>query len=167
MGSGSGNLALVARSELSQVTVVVTLPVIMYQLSILLQLEVSKAHAHLVVEDLGLASLGLGNEGFIEDVQDILADTLKLGLNLLAVVTDNANVLLRALRLLLLLDGGDDAPGGTASSNNILVGNAEEVALVDGKLATNLIRVLMNITGGCDREEGGYVIRWRLPVGDG
>jgi hypothetical protein len=67
-------------------------------------------HAHLVVEDLGLARLGLGNEGVVEDVEDILADLLKLGLNLLAVVADGADVLLRALGLLLLLDGRNDAP---------------------------------------------------------
>ena len=62
-----------------------------------------------MVEDLGLARLGLGDEGVVEDVEDILADLLKLGLDLLAVVADGADVLLRALGLLLLLDGGDDA----------------------------------------------------------
>ena len=61
-------------------------------------------YAHLVVEDLGLARLGLGDKGVIEDVEDILADLLELGLNLLSVVADGANVLLRALGLLLLLD---------------------------------------------------------------
>lgn len=47
-------------------------------------------------------------------------------------------MLLRALGLLLLLDGGDDAPGGTAGTNNVLVSDGQEVALIDGKLATNL-----------------------------
>jgi hypothetical protein len=47
-------------------------------------------------------------------------------------------VLLRALGLLLLLDGGDDAPGGTAGTNNVLVSDGQEVALIDGKLAANL-----------------------------
>jgi hypothetical protein len=63
-----------------------------------------------VVEDLGLARLGLGDEGVVEDVEDILADLLELGLDLLAVFTDGANVLLGALGLLLLLDRGNDAP---------------------------------------------------------
>ena len=63
-----------------------------------------------MVEDLGLAGLGLGNERVVEDVEHILADLLKLCLNLLAVVTDGSNVLLRALGLLLLLDRRDDAP---------------------------------------------------------
>lgn len=70
----------------------------------------SGLYAHLVVEDLGLARLGLGNEGVVEDVENILADLLELGLNLLSVVTDGADVLLGALGLLLLLDRGDDAP---------------------------------------------------------
>ena len=63
-----------------------------------------------MVEDLGLARLGLGDERVVEDVEDILADLLKLGLDLLAVITDGANVLLGALGLLLLLDRGNDAP---------------------------------------------------------
>jgi hypothetical protein len=79
--------------------------------------------AHLVIEDLGLPGLGLGDEGLIEDVQDILADLLKLGLNLLSVFADSADVLVRALGLLLLLDRGDDAPRGTACADDVLVGN--------------------------------------------
>jgi hypothetical protein len=60
--------------------------------------------AHLVVEDLGLAGLGLGNEGVVENVEDILADLLELKLDLLSVVANRANMLLRALGLLFLLD---------------------------------------------------------------
>jgi hypothetical protein len=63
-----------------------------------------------VVEDLGLAGFGLGDEGVVQDIEDILADLLELGLDLLAVFTDGANVLLGALGLLLLLDRGNDAP---------------------------------------------------------
>lgn len=63
-----------------------------------------------MVEDLGLARLGLGDERLIEDVEDILADLLELGLDLLSVLADGANVLLGTLRLLFLLDRGDDAP---------------------------------------------------------
>jgi hypothetical protein len=95
---------------------------------------------HLVVENLGLASLSLGEESVIEDVEDILADLLQLGLDLLAVVTDNANVLIGALGLLLLLDGGDDAPGGTAGADHVLVGNGQKVTLIDSELAANLNR---------------------------
>lgn len=93
-----------------------------------------------MVEHLALTSLGLGDEGFVEDVEDILAHILQLGLDLLAVVTDDANMLIRALGLLFLLDAGDDAPGSTARANHVLVGNREEVALIDRKLAADLSR---------------------------
>ena len=99
---------------------------------------VSGLNAHLVVENLGLARLGLGNEGLVEDVQNILADLLELGLDLLAVVADGANVLLRALGLLLLLDRGDDAPRGTSCADDVLVGDGQEVALVNGELTADL-----------------------------
>lgn len=95
-------------------------------------------YAHLVVEDLGLASLGLGDKSLVQDVQDILADLLQLFLDLLAVFTHGTKVLLVAFRLLLLLDGGDDAPGGTAGADHVLVGNREKVALIDSELAANL-----------------------------
>ena len=97
MGGGSGDLALVARSKLGQITVVVTLPV--YRLfNHAPPLSWPKASClHLVVEDLRLAGLGLGNEGLVKNVQDILADLLQLSLNLLTVIVDDCDVLLRAL----------------------------------------------------------------------
>ena len=95
-------------------------------------------HRHLVVEDLGLASLSLGDEGLVQDIQHILAHLLQLSLDLLAVVTDSANVLIGALGLLLLLDGGDDAPGSTAGADHVLVRDGEQVTLIDGKLASDL-----------------------------
>jgi hypothetical protein len=100
-----------------------------------------QANEHLVVEDLGLARLGLGDEGVIEDVEDILADLLELGLDLLAVVADGADVLLGALGLLLLLDRRDDAPRGTACTDNVLVGDGQKVALIDGQLTADLLGV--------------------------
>ena len=106
--------------------------------------RISRIDAHLVVENLGLARLGLGNEGLVEDVQDILADLLELGLDLLAVVADGANVLLRALGLLLLLDRGDDAPRGTSCADNVLVGDGQKVALVNGELTADLHGVRSN-----------------------
>ena len=91
-----------------------------------------------MVEDLALAGLGLGDEAVIEDIEHVLADLLKLGLDLLTVVADDADVLVRALGLLLLLDARDDAPGGTTRADHVLVGDGEKVALVDGKLAADL-----------------------------
>lgn len=95
-----------------------------------------------MVEDLALARLGLGDQGVVKDVENILADLLELGLDLLAVVTDDGNVLVGTLLLLLLLDRGDDAPRGTSGTDNVLVGDGEEVTLVDGKFTTDLILVV-------------------------
>ena len=93
-----------------------------------------------MVEYLGLASLGLGNEGLVQNVEDIPADALEFLLDLQAVVTDDGNVLLRTLGLLLLLDGGDDTPRGTAGADNILVRNGQKVTFIDGKFASNLMQ---------------------------
>lgn len=95
-----------------------------------------------MVEDLGLAAGGLGDQVVVEYVEDVLADALELLLDLDAVVADGADVLLGALGLLLLLDGGDDAPRGPAGADDVLVGDAEEVALVDGQLEAHLGHLL-------------------------
>lgn len=42
------------------------------------------------------------------------------------------------LGLLLLLDGGNNAPRGTAGANNVLVGDREKVTLIDSKLSADL-----------------------------
>ncbi len=144
MGSGGGNLALLARGKLGEVAVVVTLPVglLVPDTKVAQGLVEIFGHAHLVVENLGLASGGIGNQALVENVEDVLADLLELSLDLLAVLLDGGDVLVGALGLLLLLNGGDDAPRGTAGADNILVGDAEQVALVDGELATNLGNLL-------------------------
>ena len=96
-----------------------------------------------MVEDLALASLGLVDEALVENAKDILADLLELELDLLAVLADDANVLLGTLGLLLLLDAGDDAPGSTAGANDVLVGDGKKVALVDCELAADLLGGLL------------------------
>jgi hypothetical protein len=98
-------------------------------------------YAHLVVEDLGLARLGLGDKGVIEDIEDILADLLELGLDLLAVVADGADVLLGALGLFLLLDRRDDAPRRAPGADDVLVGDRQKVALVNGELTGDLLGI--------------------------
>jgi hypothetical protein len=95
-----------------------------------------------VVEDLGLAGGGVGDEGLVQDVEDVLADLLELELDLGTVLLDGGDVLLGALGLLLLLDGGDDAPGGTPGTNDVLVGDGQQVALVDGQLTAELCNLL-------------------------
>ena len=150
MGSSSSNLALVAGSELSEVAVVVSLPVVGGQSQHVARsgrMRVGVRNSHLVVEDLGLAGLGLGDQGLVKDIEDILADLLELGLNLLAVVADDTDVLIRALGLLLLLDGGDDAPRGPAGTDNVLVRNGKQITFINGELATDLKE---NVSQECD-----------------
>lgn len=93
-----------------------------------------REHKHLVVENLGLAALGRGDQVLVENGKDVLADLGKLGLDLLTVLLDEGNLLLVALGLLLLLNRGDDSPRCTASTNDVLVGDGKEVSLLDGKL---------------------------------
>lgn len=91
-----------------------------------------------MVEDLRLARLGFWDQGLVQDVKDILADFLKLGLNLLTVVANGRNVLVGALRLLFLLDRRDDAPRGTSSADDVLVCDRQQVSLINGELSAQL-----------------------------
>jgi hypothetical protein len=90
--------------------------------------------SHLVVEDLGLAGSGRGDEVLVEDLEDILADLGELGLDLLPVRLDHGDLSLVAFALLLLLDGGDDSPGCSSGTNDVLVGDGKEVSLLDSEL---------------------------------
>ena len=69
----------------------------------------------------------------VENLKNVFADLLQLGLNLLTVLLDELNLSLVPLGLLLLLDRGDDSPGSTTSTDDILVSNGEEISLFDGK----------------------------------
>ena len=61
-----------------------------------------------------------------------------------AVLLDQIDVLVVALGLLLLLNGGDDAPGRAAGADHVLVADAEQVTLLD-------------LLGVAQRESGGRV----------
>mmetsp|Transcript_25836 Transcript_25836/g.65743 ORF Transcript_25836/g.65743 Transcript_25836/m.65743 type:complete len:259 (-) Transcript_25836:40-816(-) len=93
---------------------------------------------HLVVEHLGLASGRRGDEVAVEDGEDVVTDARELVLDLLAVLLDLGDVLLVALVLLLLLDAGDDARRRTAGADDVLVGDREEVTLLNGELDVHL-----------------------------
>jgi hypothetical protein len=99
-------------------------------------------NVHLVVENLGLARGGVGDKRLVQDVEDILADLLQLELNLGTVLLNGGDMLVGTLGLLLLLNGGDDAPRGTASANDVLVSDREKVTLVDGELTAELGNLL-------------------------
>lgn len=141
VGIGRSDLALVAGRELGEITVVVTLPARQtnsQHVESSLQHRICTARSHLMVEHSGLARPGVGDEGGIENLEDILADALELGFDLLTVFRDDGDVLVRTLGVLLLLDGGDDAPRGTTGANDVLVRDREEVALIDGEFSTDL-----------------------------
>lgn len=91
-----------------------------------------------MIEDLRLARLSLRDERVIKNLQNILANTLEFGLDLLAVFTDGADMFLRTFALLLLLDGGNYAPRSTSGADDILVSDREKVAFVDSEFAANL-----------------------------
>ena len=107
-------LALVPGRELGQVAKVVTL--------------------HLVVEDLALTGLSVLDQVVIEDGEDIVANLGQLLFNLDFVRLDLWQLLLVALGLFLLLNGGDYTPASSTSTDHILVRNREQVALLDGEL---------------------------------
>ena len=119
-GGRSGGLARLAGLELGEVTVVIAL--------------------HLVEEDLGFLGSGVGDEGLLDDTEDVIADVDELGLDLGLVVLDDGHL----VGISLLLDGGNDAPRGTAGADDVLVGDGEEVALLNGEflgLLGNLLHV--------------------------
>ena len=68
----------------------------------------------LEVEDLGVASGGREDESGVEELEDSIANVGKIGLDLGSVVVDHGDVVLVAVALLLLLDGGDGGPRGSA-----------------------------------------------------
>ena len=78
VGSRGSDLALLARGELGEVSVVVTLPVTQTVRG-LLQCKsrfFGGASVHLVVKHLGLAGGGIGNERLVKNVEHILANLL-------------------------------------------------------------------------------------------
>ena len=93
-----------------------------------------------MVENLALAVLRLGDEAVVKHVEHILANILQLRLDLLAVLADDIHVLVGALGLLFLLDAGDYAPRGTTRADDVLVGDGEQVALVNSEVAGDLAR---------------------------
>lgn len=140
-------LAGVANGELGEVAVVVTLPV---NVLAIVQAMVRQGrwypssaggkklngeHAHLVVEHLGLSRRSGGNKVLVENLEDVIANLGEFRLDLDSVLLDETDLGAVALRLLLLLDRSDNPPRGTAGADDVLVGDGQEVALLDGEIA--------------------------------
>ena len=123
---------------------------------------VGQACAHLVIEDLGLARLGRGDQVLIKNLENIVADLGELVLNLLAVLLDEGDLGRVALRLLLLLDRGDDSPRRAAGPNDVLVRNGEKVALLDGEvtvLGGDNLHVVHHLCDGANWSERDTITR--------
>lgn len=109
----------------------------------------TQGRVHLVVEDLRFTARSGLDQMLIENLEDIHADLGQLLLDLLTVFLDESDLRLIALRLLLLLDGGDDSPRGTTRADDVLVGDGKEVALFDGQLLICCGNVLHLINHFC------------------
>ena len=105
----SGFLSCVSGLEFGEVSVVVTL--------------------HLVVENLGFLGGGVRDKGFFDDAEDIVTDFDEFGFDLGLVVLDDFHL----AAIALLFDAGNDAPRCSSGSDNVLVSNAQQVAFFDGK----------------------------------
>ena len=70
----------------------------------------------------------------VKDIKDIVADLGKLVLNLLAILLNESNLGGVALGLLLLLNRRDYSPGSAAGTDDVLVGDGQEVALLNTQI---------------------------------
>jgi hypothetical protein len=94
VGSGGSSLALLTGSELGKVAMVITLPKSRTLASLPhIHLLETVYDVHLVVEHLALTCLSLGDKTLVKHHENIFADLLELLLDLLAVLADDANVL--------------------------------------------------------------------------
>ena len=82
---------------------------------------------HLDEESLGFVGAGLFKDAVVDHVDDLLAVSHELGLNL-ALVFEEVGVELRVLGV--LLDGRDGAASGSLGRDKVLEGDGKEVALV-------------------------------------
>ena len=87
-----------------------------------------------MVENTRFTGVSRGNQVLLENLEDVIADLGQFGLDLLTVLLDKSDLGLVALGLFFLLNGGDDSPRRTAGTNDVLVGNGEEIPLLDGEV---------------------------------
>ena len=106
MGRSCCELTLLPRREFGEITMVITLPVHMSTNAVRTckSGHVSSEDIHFVIKDFRLPRFSFGDERLVQHIEHVLTDTLKLELNLLAVVTNSANMFICTLRLLFLLD---------------------------------------------------------------
>ena len=81
-------------------------------------------------ENFRFVRLRIDKQGLVDKVEDVLANARKFCLDLLLVILNFLDILGVAFDVLLLLDGGKDAPGRAPRTNNILEGNSQNVSLL-------------------------------------
>ena len=113
LGTSGGGLTLRSGLEFSEITVVIT--------------------GHLQVEDLVVDILASGNELLVEDVEDVVAGAGEFLLDLSSESFDLLREFGVLLVLLLLLERGEDSPGGTSGADDVLVGDGEEISLFNAQ----------------------------------
>lgn len=106
-----------------------------------------------MIKDLALAHSRRGNQMRIEHEENVVANICELCFNFLAVAPNLDHLAVVALGLFLLLDRRNYTPRGAAGTNDILVGNREEIALFDGKLLVTSGNFLHVIDHLCKRRE--------------
>ena len=82
-----------------------------------------------MIKHLRLATLSRRDQVLVKNFEDIFANLGKLCFDLLAVFLDERNLRFISFGFLLLLNRCYDSPRGTASANDILVSNREEISL--------------------------------------
>lgn len=87
-----------------------------------------------MVKHLRLAALSGFDQVLVKYDQDVFADIGKLGLDLLAVFFNQADLGLVAFGLLFLLDRGYNSPRRTPGTDDVLVSDREKVALLNREL---------------------------------
>merc|ERR1719201_2300520 len=97
---------------------------------------------HLLVEDLSIRIIGSCNELAIKETDDLIADLGQLSLDSGLVLLSPTCILSVALACLLVLDARDDSPCSTTTSDSILVGDRQEVALFHGEFLANVANLL-------------------------
>jgi hypothetical protein len=138
-------LSLVVGGELGQVSVVVTLHLVVEDDG-LGQLAGVGAILGSSLSGLGRGLLELGDQVLLKHVENVVANVLQTGLNLLTEVVDDLGLL--ALLLLLLLAAADHSPPCSVSANHVLVCHGEQVSLLHRQLLVaggNLLHVLHHV----------------------
>ena len=93
-----------------------------------------------MVKDLGLSALRFRNQAVVEHTKHVETDLLELGLDLLTVIPDGRNMFVGALGFFLLLDRGNNSPGGPSCADDVLVCDRQKISLVNCELSTELFR---------------------------